>query len=109
MLFQNAEFSWPVYIYLLVACHALGDYVLQSDFLASTKGRNMWHLFMHCVLYTVPFALLVPSTRTWQLPVLLVSHFWIDILKARYKKLNYFSDQLSHFYALYFIYVLPKI
>ena len=27
-------------IFLLVACHLLGDYVLQVDFIAQSKGKN---------------------------------------------------------------------
>ena len=42
-------------IFLIVICHLIGDYVLQSDFIATTKGSNWYHLFVHCALYVVPF------------------------------------------------------
>ena len=42
-------------LYKLIVCHFLGDYVLQVDFLAKTKGSNWWHLIAHCFLYTLPF------------------------------------------------------
>ena len=42
----------------LVFCRLLGDYVLQSDFIANSKGNNMFHLFVHCILYCVLFAYL---------------------------------------------------
>lgn len=31
-------------IFLIVACHLMGDYFLQSNFLATTKGENWYHL-----------------------------------------------------------------
>ena len=46
-------------IYKLLACHMLGDYVMQTDFLARTKGESWWHLLAHCVTYTVPFAVVI--------------------------------------------------
>ena len=42
-------------IVLIVLCHLFGDYVLQCDFIASTKGKNWYHLFVHCALYCLPF------------------------------------------------------
>lgn len=42
-------------IVLIVLCHLIGDYVLQCDFIAQTKGKNWYHLFVHCALYCVPF------------------------------------------------------
>ena len=37
----------------LIFCHLLGDYVLQTPFLAETKGRNRYHMFVHCALCLV--------------------------------------------------------
>lgn len=42
----------------LILCHLVGDYVLQCDFIAKTKGSNLYHLFVHCALYCLPFVLL---------------------------------------------------
>lgn len=44
-------------IVLIVLCHLIGDYVLQCDFIAQTKGKNWYHLFVHCALYCVPIRL----------------------------------------------------
>ena len=40
-------------IVLVVLCHLIGDYVLQCDFIAQTKGKNWYHLFVHCALCIV--------------------------------------------------------
>lgn len=42
-------------IFKIVIAHLIGDYVLQSDFIAKTKGENWYHLFVHSALYVVPF------------------------------------------------------
>ena len=50
---------------ILIFCHLVGDYVLQSNFLAVTKGENWYHLFVHCALYCLPF--FIVFGMTWQL------------------------------------------
>ena len=87
-----------VTLYKLIACHMMGDYVFQTDFLARTKGENPWHLLVHCVLYTTPFA--VAFGIDWRIAWLLVSHLLIDALKARWSKIGYVSDQISHLLAI---------
>ena len=81
-------------IYKLLLCHFLGDYVLPTDFLAKTKSENWWHLIAHSVTYSTLFFCLFGFD--WRIIVLLLSHIIIDSAKARYKKINYVSDQLLH-------------
>lgn len=90
-------------IYKLIVCHFIGDYVLQNDFLAKTKGTNWWHLIAHCFLYSLPFYLALGWT--WQLGVIIASHIFVDTFKARYHKISYVTDQLLHIavLGLYFI------
>lgn len=82
-------------VYMIVFCHVVGDYVLQSDFLAKTKGDNYYHLVVHCLLYVVPFVVLYGFD--WRALVLFFSHILIDMAKARLRKINYFQDQLLHY------------
>jgi len=84
-------------------CHLIGDYVLQSEFIATTKGSNWYHLFVHSALYCVPFAIMFGINIL--LAFIFTHHFVIDMLKARYKKINYVSDQISH-YIMLLIYVI---
>lgn len=86
----------------LIFCHLVGDYVLQSDFIAKTKGYNWYHLFVHCALYCLPFYLVFGLN--WQLAFIFVTHIIIDPLKARYNKINYFTDQVLH-YAVSLVYL----
>lgn len=85
-------------LYKLLACHMLGDYVLQTDFLAKTKGENIWHMLAHCVLYTVPFALVFGID--WRIVSVLALHLAIDTLKARWHLIGYVTDQAAHLFAL---------
>jgi len=90
-------------IIILIFCHVLGDYVLQIDFLAKTKGNNWYHLIVHCFLYVFPF--FVYFGIDWRLILLFCTHVIIDALKARYKKINYVTDQILH-YLIASIYLL---
>nr|DAH43958.1 MAG TPA: Protein of unknown function (DUF3307) [Caudoviricetes sp.] len=85
-------------IITLIFCHLIGDYVLQSDFIAKTKGENWYHLFVHCALYCLPF--FIVFGLTWQLPFIFITHMAIDPLKARYNKINYVTDQLLHYIVM---------
>jgi len=90
-------------IFQLVMCHLVGDYVFQSEFMANTKGKNWYHMIVHCLLYTAPFYIVFGFV--WQLAVVLLAHLIVDPLKARWKKINYVTDQVIHYLtlAVYFI------
>ena len=85
-------------IITLIFCHLVGDYVLQNDFIAKTKGENWYHLIVHCMLYCLPFFVLF--ALTWQLSFIFITHMIIDPLKARYNKINYVTDQLLHYIVM---------
>lgn len=82
-------------IFILVMLHLVGDYVLQGDFIAKTKGQNWYHLIVHCVLYILPFYICFGFT--WQLALIFITHIVIDALKARYGWINYLTDQVLHY------------
>lgn len=86
----------------LVFCHLVGDYVLQIDFIAKTKGDNWYHLLVHCLLYILPFRIVYGAD--WKLAVLLVTHIIVDALKARYKKITYTQDQIAHCIIAFLLY-----
>ena len=91
-------------LYILLACHMLGDYVFQSDFLAKTKGENWWHLLAHCVTYTVPFA--VAFGIEWRIAVLVLTHMAIDAAKARWQAIGYPADQATHLLCAIALYLM---
>ena len=79
----------------LIFCHVVGDYVLQQDFIAKTKGENWYHLFVHCMLYILPFRIMYGADQ--RLAMLFITHIIIDALKARYKVIGYACDQILHY------------
>lgn len=87
----------------IVVCHLLGDYVLQSDYIAQTKGKNWYHLLIHCFLYIVPFYLVFGFD--WRLLLIFSTHIIIDSMKARWNVINYVTDQILH-YAIAMVYLI---
>lgn len=85
-------------IFILIMCHLIGDYVLQCDFIAKTKGENLYHLIVHTVLYLLPFYIYFGFTG--ELVILWVTHAVIDALKANVKLINYWQDQVLHYLVL---------
>lgn len=90
-------------LFILVTCHLIGDYFLQSDFIAKTKGQNWYHLFVHCILYVVPFY--IAFGLDLRLVIIFISHVIIDALKARYHAISYLGDQVIH-YVIMIVYLV---
>lgn len=88
----------------LLMCHMLGDYFFQTDFIAKSKGENLYHLFVHVVLYCVPFAAMYGIN--YKLYLLFLSHLAIDALKARYGKITYVQDQVVHYLVIILLYIV---
>lgn len=63
--------------------HAVGDYVLQSDWMATEKTKRSLAAWAHAFAYSLPFLLLSPSATAWG--VIVGTHFLIDRWRlARY-------------------------
>jgi Protein of unknown function (DUF3307) len=63
--------------------HAVGDYVLQSEWMATRKGRDSIAAGLHALCYTIPFLLLTGSPAA--LAFIAGTHFVIDRWRlARY-------------------------
>lgn len=63
--------------------HAIGDYVLQSDWMATEKTRRSFAALAHAVVYSLLFLAFSPSLVAWL--VIAGSHFAIDRWRlARY-------------------------
>lgn len=64
-------------------CHAIGDYVFQSDWMAASKTQKTTAALAHVVTYTVPFLAL---TTSWKALLFIAgTHFVIDRWRlARY-------------------------
>ena len=85
----------------LFFCHLLGDYVLQTPYIAETKRKNSYHMFVHCSLYCFPFYLCFGLDQ--RILLVFLSHFLIDTLKARYDRISVIMDQTLHYMVLPYI------
>ena len=90
---------------IVTFAHYIGDYVFQGDFLAQTKGKYWYSLFVHSFLYamTIGFTLEFIGVFTmWKLAILLASHMIIDYTKANAQNKTYaltrylYVDQMLH-------------
>lgn len=66
-----------------IVCHLVGDYIIQSDWMASTKTKRSLPALAHAVTYTLPFLFV---TMSWKaLAFICLTHFLIDRFRlARY-------------------------
>jgi hypothetical protein len=63
--------------------HAVGDYILQSDWMANNKTADNTAAALHAVTYSLPFMLFRPGWRA--MAVITGTHFLIDRFRlARY-------------------------
>ena len=77
-------------------CHAVGDYVIQSDWMANEKTKKSIAAIVHALSYAIPFLFLRPSIAA--MAVMVVTHFAIDRWRlARYVVYakNYLSPRTS--------------
>jgi len=80
----------------LIACHFVGDFPFQGDFLGLNKGKSWEINFYHAITYTATFVIFAKVSLFFAL-FLLVTHFFIDPLKARYHYIKHiWVDQLLH-------------
>lgn len=56
--------------------HLIGDYVTQSDWMATGKTSKYAPAAIHATVYSLPFMLLRPSWSAFA--VILITHFFID-------------------------------
>jgi hypothetical protein len=59
-----------------LVCHAIGDYILQSDWMATEKTKRSIAALIHVLTYMLPFFILRPSLAA--LFVIVSTHFVID-------------------------------
>jgi len=87
--------------FLLLACHFLGDFPFQGDYIGHVKGQSWEAMMYHCLVYTATFIIFAKISLLFAL-ILFSSHFLIDPLKARYGIIKrVWVDQLLHIIIIY--------
>jgi len=72
----------------VLLAHYIADYPLQGEFLAQTKGKYWYSLFVHSMIYSLSVCLcfkLLGVFLIWKFIVLLISHLIIDYVKSNAK------------------------
>ena len=59
-----------------LVAHAVDDYLLQSEWMATEKLKRWFPAFVHCVFYVLPFLFITQNPYT--LAVIFGTHFVID-------------------------------
>ena len=68
---------------LQLILHLIGDYLLQSDWMALNKTKCSKAAAAHAITYSLPFLILDPSLTAFA--VICITHFFIDRFRlARY-------------------------
>ena len=74
-----------------LVAHLVGDYILQTHWMAVRKTEDSFAAVVHAVTYSLPFLLL---TTSWMaLTVIIVTHFVIDRWRLA-RHLTWFKNQL---------------
>lgn len=115
--FQFKFFMWTLFM------HCVGDYILQSDWLATFKQKKSWEqhpqyvpkyqhdfivpLFVHSFIYSVCINA-YPLLMDWKVAAIVPAwcivivctliHMFIDHCKANKMTLNLIEDQLLHLF-----------
>ena len=99
------DISVPVLL-IWLACHFVGDFAFQSTWMSVEKGKSWEINFYHCATYTAVFVLFAhPSLLA--IALLLITHYIIDTLKARYKIIGpIWLDQSLHIITIVLILAL---
>lgn len=61
-----------------LVAHAIGDYVLQSDWMASRKVKSIFVALLHGIAYSTPFVWLAPTMSWSAWSIIVVTHALID-------------------------------
>lgn len=87
-----------ILMFVLMA-HMMGDYFLQSDYLAMNKGKDNYILLAHSILYSVGVVIVAYvmgiELTIIKLLILSIIHFPIDYIKARGITTKYIGNKNS--------------
>jgi len=96
------------FLYLVLG-HYLADFPLQSDFLATMKGKNNYLLFCHVIMYSLIISAILDLLglfAIWKLILLILSHTVVDYWKCHYASketaltTSLYIDQAAHILVL---------
>jgi len=100
-------------ILILIFAHCIGDYVFQSQFLATVKATNDFILSVHSILWAgvicLTMFMLGNEASYLDIIILFVGHFVIDRIKSRKEDKTFaltddlYFDQIAHMIQIMFV------
>jgi Protein of unknown function (DUF3307) len=83
----------PLYAIAFLLCHLVGDYILQSDWMALNKSKRTWPCLVHVLIYTSCFLIL---TTSWKALLFIgVTHFIFDRFPIIIRRLIWLKNHLG--------------
>lgn len=70
------------FIFWLLIAHFIGDYLLQSHWMAVNKVERWWPALVHGVFYTIPFVFVLGFQYDWTLGAMLLPLWIIAVTHA---------------------------
>lgn len=99
----------------LVTAHIFGDYVFQSLYIAERKNKDVYHLIVHCWIYTFCIWCALTALGRFNIYIIVlvfISHMIIDFIKPIIsKKIGekaYFLDQMLHYIIIALVFILIR-
>jgi hypothetical protein len=90
-----------VLVLIWLACHFMGDFAFQSDWMSANKGKSWEVNVYHAATYTAVFVLFARATPA-TIAAIFITHFLIDPLKTRYHVIKpIWVDQALHFVVIF--------
>lgn len=107
---QGGTINVETFIWLLFA-HYIGDFALQSDWIAQNK-RNYWYvLFAHSMIWAAIISMALEYLglfSLWKVLFLIIGHFIIDKWKTTKQSGEWkwiYPDQILHIIQLIVVYI----
>lgn len=77
-------------------CHLVGDFIVQSDWMALNKNKKTWPCIVHCLIYTACFLVI---TTSWKALLFIgVTHFIFDRFPIIIKRLIWTKNHFPNGY-----------
>lgn len=99
----------------LITAHMFGDYVFQSQYIADSKKKDVYHLTVHCWIYTACFWCVLALLNKLSIEIILfifISHMFIDYLKCKFgHKIGdkaYALDQILHYIIICIVFLVIR-
>ncbi len=97
----------------LVFAHFIGDWALQSDWVAQNKGKYPFVLLAHCMIWAACVCVALEYLGLfvlWHFGFLAIGHYFCDLWKCKtstkFPDWRLYADQSFHLAQLVFVFIV---